>query len=274
MDTPPSSPSSSPASLSIVELYKQSLKPADSKFNLYFARPLAAPIVALCARTPITPNQITFISTLIMILALAGLIYFEGVMGLWIGVIGIELSYIFDCVDGQLARVTGRTSEVGGLLDFMMDELKAYLLLAAITLRLYWFPLGLSGDLSWGAFELQGNPWTLVGGLASLVIFASAISLTRFRRTPEYAKATGRAQLKNGQAAGEGKSGGPLWPIKMAARLISQYPTSIPFFMLFNRLDLFLYSYTLLHLLYAGVSFADLILQLGRFTTSSKKELS
>ena len=267
-------PPSSPTSLSIIELYKQSLKPADSKFNLYFARPLAAPIVALCARTPITPNQITFISTLIMVLALVGFVYFEGALGLWVGVIGIELSYVFDCVDGQLARVTGRTSEVGGLLDFMMDELKAYLLLAAITLRLYWFPVGLGGESNWGILDLMHNPWTLVGGLASVVIFASAISLTRFRRTPEYAKATGRVQIKNGQSAGEGKSGGPLWPIKMIARLISQYPTSIPFFMLFNRLDLFLYSYTLLHLLYAGVSFADLILQLGRFSASSKKELS
>jgi hypothetical protein len=269
MDTPPS-----PLSLSLAELYKQSLKPADSKFNLYFARPLAAPIVAICARTPITPNQITFMSTFIMILALVGLVYFDGGVGLWIGVIGIELSYIFDCVDGQLARVTGRTSEVGGLLDFMMDELKAYLLLAAITLRLYWFPHGYEEGWNWGSLALMHNPWTLVGGLASVVIFASAISLTRFRRTPEYAQATGRIQLKNGQAAGEGKSGGPLWPIKMGARLISQYPTSIPFFMLFNRLDLFLYSYTLLHLLYAGVSFTDLILQLGRFASSSKKELS
>ena len=264
-----SSPSSL-SSLSVTEIYKQSLKPADSKFNLYIARPLAAPIVAVCARTPITPNQITFMSTLIMIGALIGLVSIEGWLGLWVGLIGIELSYVFDCVDGQLARITGRTSEVGGLLDFMMDELKAYLLIAAITLRLYWFPM----EDGWATFDLMHSPWTLVGGLASVVIFASAISLTRFRRTPEYARATGRNQIKNGQASGEGKSGGPLWPIKVAARLISQYPTSIPFFMVFNRLDLFLYSYTLLHLLYAGVSFADLMLQLGQFSSTSEKELS
>ena len=35
----------------IRRIYRQSLKPADSYFNLYLARPLAAPFVALFART-------------------------------------------------------------------------------------------------------------------------------------------------------------------------------------------------------------------------------
>ena len=127
--------------LGIWALYQQSLKPNDSKFNLYFARPLAAPLVYLFAKTRCTPNQITFISTLIMIFACLSMIFIEGTLGLWIAVSGIELSYIFDCVDGQLARVTKRSSAVGGDLDFMMDELKAYLLIVSIGLR----------GLVWGA---------------------------------------------------------------------------------------------------------------------------
>ena len=227
----------------LVELYRQSLKPADSWFNTYFARVLAAPVVWLLARTPVTPNQVTFASTLVMGAALAALALMEGAAGLWVGVVGLELSYVLDCADGQLARVTGRTSEVGGALDFMMDELKAYLLVSAVALRLYLSPTPL--------WEGAAPEAPLLVGLAALVAFASAISLTRFTRSPEYARATGTTPLKHGQAAGEGRAGGPLWPIKVAARLISQYPTTFPLFALFDALDIFLYSYGALHLLYA-----------------------
>jgi phosphatidylglycerophosphate synthase len=228
----------------IVALYRQSLKPADSWFNIYFARALAAPIVWLLARTPVTPNQVTFASTFVMCAALAAFVGVEGSAGLWLGVLGLELSYVLDCADGQLARVTGRTSEVGGALDFMMDELKAYLLVSAVALRLYLW----SGPL-WERAPVEAP---LLVGLASLVAFASAISLTRFTRSPEYARATGTVQLKNGQAAGEGRGGGALWPVKVAARLVSQYPTTFPLFVVFDELDVFLYSYGSLHLLYAG----------------------
>lgn len=110
-------------------IYRESLKPADSLFNLYIARPPAAVIVAALAKTRVTPNQVTIISMLIQIAAAAVLIGVPGWVGLLIGVAGIELSYVFDCVDGQLARVTGRSSAVGGLFDFLMDELKAYVLI-------------------------------------------------------------------------------------------------------------------------------------------------
>ena len=247
----------------IIELYKQSLKPADSWFNLYLARPLAAPIVWLLARTPITPNQVTFLSTLVMILGMGAMLMCEGSLGLWLGLLGLELSYVLDCVDGQLARVTGRTSEVGASLDFMMDELKAYLLIASVATRLYLFGPPLRGLEVWG---VEGAPAEapLLVGLASLVIFASAISLTRFTRSAEYAKATGTVQIKHGQAAGEGKRGGPLWPIKTAARLISQYPTTFPLFVLAGALDFFLYAYTAVHVLYVAQAGLGVLLNLAR----------
>ena len=243
---------------SIRALYRQSLKPSDSLFNLYFARPLAAPIVALLVKTPITPNQVTFISTVVMMIAMATLAFIAGPLGLWVGVIGLEFSYILDCVDGQLARVTGKTSEVGGSLDFMMDELKAYFLIAAISFR-------------WTLFDTSPGPddSLLCGlsplgvGVLTMMAFASAMSLTRFIRSPEYASATGQVQIKHGQSAGEGRSGGPLWPVKTAARLISQYPTTLPLFAFFDALDIFLYSYGILHILYAGQAGLGIFIKLG-----------
>ena len=240
--------------LSIKEIYQQSLKPADSWFNLYIARPLAAPIVALLYRTSITPNQVTFMATLVMLASMITLMIVPGVWGLWVGVIGLEFSYVLDCVDGHLARIKKQSSEVGGLLDFMMDEIKAYLMIAAVSIRLYCFDAPLIADHSESA---------LMVGIATLLAFASAISLTRFRRSVEYANATGQARIHHGQSAGEGKGSGPLWPIKVFARLVSQYPTSFPIFAYFNALDIFLYSYGILHILYAGQATLSIFLALA-----------
>ena len=245
-------------------LYRQSLKPSDSRFNLYFARPLAAPLVFLFAKTRITPNQITFISTLIMVLALIVLVCVESMLGLWIALFGIELSYVFDCVDGQLARVTKRSSEVGGDLDFMMDELKAYMLIAAIGIRgALYTSTAWQSIPTWWSWPIE--TWPLACATLALVATASAISLTRFIRSERYAIATGTVQPKHGQSAGEGRSGGPLWPIKVLARLITQYPASLPLFVITNTLDLFLYAYAILHVLYAGQASLGIFLKLGRF---------
>ena len=60
-----------------------------------------------------------------------------GHVGLVVAVIVFELSYVLDCADGMLARLRGTASPVGHLLDFLMDELKAFLLLAAVAVRLF-----------------------------------------------------------------------------------------------------------------------------------------
>jgi phosphatidylglycerophosphate synthase len=240
----------------IRRIYRQSLKPADSYFNLYLARPLAAPFVALFARTRVTPNQITFLSIVVAALAMVPLVALPGPLGLWLGVAGIELAYVLDCVDGQLARVTGRTSAVGGELDFLMDELKAYLLVAAIAAR--WHLHGVAGGAS-------GEPALWIG-LATLVTIGAALSLTRFVRTPEYAEATGTARQHHGQSAAAARQRkSPLWPVEMLARLISQYPASLPIFAVVDRLDVFLYAYGAVHLLYVGRTALVLLLRLGRF---------
>ena len=240
--------------LGVIDIYRQSLKPADSLFNLYFARPLAAVFVFLLYRTPITPNQVTFLASLVMLVAMAVLIFVEGFWGLWLGVIGLELSYVLDCVDGQLARINKQSSEVGASLDFMMDEIKAYWVISAVSIRLYLYEAPLINESTSSA---------LLVGIATLVAFATAISLTRFRRSAEYAHATGQARIQHGQSAGEGKGSGPLWPIKVLARLISQYPTSFPIFAYFNALDIFLYSYGILHILYAGQATLSIFLALA-----------
>lgn len=197
-----------------------------------------------------------------MLIALVCLASISGQVGLVLAMIGIELSYILDCVDGQLARVTGRSSEVGGELDFMMDELKAYALIVALGLR------GTFLEGNWLGLP-SGSSAPLLVSLGALICTASAITLTRFIRSEGFAKATGRAPQKHGQAAGEGRTGGPLWPIKMIARFVTQYPASIPLFAMAGRLDLFLYTYAGFHALYTAQSVLVILIKLGRFAPRS-----
>ncbi|MCK6575611.1 CDP-alcohol phosphatidyltransferase family protein [Myxococcota bacterium] len=236
----------------IRRIYRESLKPADSLFNLYVARPPAAAVVAVLARTRATPNQVTFASIAIFVVAMVALAGLPGWAGLLAGVGLVELSYVFDCADGQLARLTKRSSPVGALLDFLMDELKAYLLVAGITVRAY--------------LHDGGGVAALMVGLGTLVVIGSALALTKFVRTPEYAQATGTKPLAHGEASGAAsRRTSPLWPVQAAARLISQYPTTLPLFAVANRLDLFLYAYAAVHVLYIGQTSLVVLWRLGRF---------
>ncbi len=235
-------------------IYRESLKPADSLFNNYLARPIAALVVLVFARTRVTPNQITFVSLAVMLLAVAALVGLSGPLGLWLGIALIELSYIFDCADGQLARVTGRSSPVGASLDFLMDELKALLLVGAIAVR-------------WAHFD-GGGRMALLVGIGTLVVVGSALSLTKFVRSAEYAEATNTKQQGHGESAGS--RSGVLWPLMSAIRLISQYPQTLPLFALFDALHIFLYAYAAVHLLYVARTALVLLIRLGRFAPETR----
>src|SRR5690606_1369410 len=54
------------------------------------------------------------------------------VLGLATGV-GWQLAYAFDCADGQLARVTNRTSAAGGRLDVLCDVATQISVVAALA---------------------------------------------------------------------------------------------------------------------------------------------
>ncbi len=84
--------------------------------NRYFHIPLSAKIVDGLIKTPVTPNQVTYVSVLLGIVS--GLAFAQGTpVGMFWGGVCLELSLVLDCVDGQLARATGLSSEWGRLLD-------------------------------------------------------------------------------------------------------------------------------------------------------------
>src|SRR5689334_22463215 len=108
------------AAMGVLEVWRRTRKKVDHPFNTYIARPPAAALVILLKSTPITPNQVTFLSAAMALGSCAVWITVPGYLGGLLGAIGILLSFIVDCADGQLARVRGTMSAVGHHLDFLM----------------------------------------------------------------------------------------------------------------------------------------------------------
>ena len=131
-------PASMPALSDIAAIYRASKKKKDINwFTQHIARPPAAVFVWLFQGTPITPNQVTFLATVVAAIAGAMFIAWDGWLGLVMAALVFELSFVLDCVDGMLARLRKIASPLGHLLDFLMDELKAMLIYGCVAVRLH-----------------------------------------------------------------------------------------------------------------------------------------
>lgn len=228
-------------------IYRESKKQRDNFWTEWCSRPPAAVVVFALKGTPITPNQVTFLSLAVFAGAAASLIALRGQAGLIAAALIVQASYILDCVDGQLARYKQLTSPVGALLDFLMDEMKAFLLVGAASVRL-WLQ---SGDLRW---LLLG-----VGGLAAV---ASGIALTTFMRRDEYLAATG-ARPAATAAAPNGRRG-VIGAVEWVGKFVLHYPSHLWLFAVLDRLDIFLLAYLAAHGLYLGRASLTVLMKLGR----------
>jgi phosphatidylglycerophosphate synthase len=83
----------------------------------------------------LTPNHIT-IASFVLYSTGAGLIIAGGRWSVLATAL-LPLSYILDCLDGQLARYTGRTSPIGDYLDKTLDVLKIFIINASMAFSAY-----------------------------------------------------------------------------------------------------------------------------------------
>ena len=84
----------------------------------YAYRPISRPLAALLARTFVTPIQLTWVSA---VFAGAGGVAF-GFEQYVLGVVLTLVGQIADCADGDLARITERSSRTGAFLDSVLDR--------------------------------------------------------------------------------------------------------------------------------------------------------
>ncbi|UCG12682.1 MAG: CDP-alcohol phosphatidyltransferase family protein, partial [Deltaproteobacteria bacterium] len=107
-----------------------------------------------CARFSITPNQVTFVGFLLVVLATV--LFARGNFG-WGLLAGWVMTFL-DTVDGKLARVTVTSSRFGHLFDHVIDLVHPPIWYVAWGLGLGVSQVGLP-DLS-----LQSVLWIIVGG--------------------------------------------------------------------------------------------------------------
>jgi phosphatidylglycerophosphate synthase len=238
----------------IREVYRSSRKAKDNFWNTFVARPIAAVVLIFVKDLRLTPNQWTFTALAVAVGAATTLALWRTWTGLVVGAVLLEASYVLDCVDGQLARLKGMCTPAGAHLDFLMDELKAFLYVAAVTIRLW---------LS------TGKVWYLVVGLLGLVAVAAAISLTTFMRRPEYLAAgpppppppaddkyavpKPRSPLALGVVAAE-----------FAGKWVVHYPSYFLYLAILNFVEGYFFVYLAAHVAYLARSLLQIVLRLGR----------
>lgn len=243
----------------VAAIYRASKKKKDINFwTEWVCRPPAAILVYLLKGTRITPNQVTFLATLLALASCALFILLPGWSGAIIAALVFELSFILDCVDGQLARIRKTASPIGHHLDFLMDEIKAFFVFGAVAIRLWRFE----------ADPAQAQLYLLVT-IAAMACLGSGLCMTTFMRRPEYGEA--KAITEDGQPAQVGGRRGPVGMVlnllEAAARVVVHYPSYILLVALvpYGRLDLYFWGYAGVNALYAAKAALQIFFKLGRF---------
>jgi phosphatidylglycerophosphate synthase len=234
------------------DIYRQSKKKNDNIWTEWVSRPPAAVLVWLLKGTSVTPNQVSFLAIAVAAGGCATLILWRTWLGLIISGLILQLAYVIDCTDGQLARIKDLASPVGALLDFMLDEVKAFLVIASASVRLWWV----------NGFDSR---WLLIG-LGGIVAAATGITLTSFVRRPEYLDATGAPPVKPAteRAGFFPTKVTPTGLVEALGRYVLHYPSWFLLVCGFDRLDIFMYAYVGAHVLYLGRTALIILIKLGR----------
>lgn len=137
--------------------YRNSLKAVEIEefFDLVFYRPLAFLLVKLVYRTNITPNQLTYTALLFGIVA--GICFSQGTAQFFtLGALAYLLFNVFDCSDGQLARLKRNGTPTGRIIDGVADYLAGIAVYSGFIIgfvlkqenRLLWFLLLIGAAIS------------------------------------------------------------------------------------------------------------------------------
>ncbi|MFI5659090.1 CDP-alcohol phosphatidyltransferase family protein [Streptomyces sp. NPDC051684] len=109
---------------SLPEVRRITQKKRDAWWTVLLVDPIATPLVRVTARwTRITPNQITW-GALILGLGAAGCFAMGDWRWLIAGALIYHLSFVLDCMDGKVARLTGQGSVFGAWLDYIFDRVR------------------------------------------------------------------------------------------------------------------------------------------------------
>lgn len=109
------------------------VKSGDGCFTTFCVSSWSRHLIRPAVRLGLTPNSITGIS---VAFALIAAVWFSDGhrAGLVVGAVAFYLSFVLDCLDGQVARYTRRFSPLGGWLDAICDRIKEYVVYVGLVL--------------------------------------------------------------------------------------------------------------------------------------------
>lgn len=108
------------------------VKNNDGFFTTYAVSTYSRFIARWCGKRGWTPNGVTAISMAISVVAAAWFATGHR-WGMVIGAVFLYFAFVFDCVDGQLARYTRQFSTLGAWLDATFDRAKEYTVFAGLA---------------------------------------------------------------------------------------------------------------------------------------------
>ncbi len=120
-------------SASSIEVLNLVGKPSDRP-HVVFVRKVIFPFLRLCAAHHIHPNIITWIGFYVHLMGCACIAFGGYLMGI-LGSIFLILSWVVDCADGSLARLTLQESHSGAKLDTRLGHLSNLTFFAALLIR-------------------------------------------------------------------------------------------------------------------------------------------
>lgn len=136
------------------ELLKASFKSADTEetLDIYFNRPIGLVFALLWNKLGIHPNVITIVS--IFLGAAAGwMFHYTDLQSNLLGVVLLMFANFCDSTDGQMARLSGKKTLVGRMLDGFSGDVWFFCIYLALVIRLWQEPIpGL--DIHWGVGAL------------------------------------------------------------------------------------------------------------------------
>ena len=159
------------------EEYYQTLKSVETEDWLDFH--VIRPLCYYCAKGfdvfDIHPNTVTILSMIIgaasCVLFVHGCLYYEGITGLVcnLGAIAmLMIADILDCTDGQLARMTGKKSRLGRILDGLAGFVWFIPIYHAIMYRFY-----LHHEIEFSWLGIEDTPTNAI--IATVVVYCFTI---------------------------------------------------------------------------------------------------
>ncbi len=133
--------------------FRASFKSMDTEefLDIYLNRPIGYAWALFFKKLGVHPNVVTILS-IILGVAAAVCFCFPGLKFAIAGVILLMWANHYDSADGQLARLTGKTTLIGRLLDGLAGEIWFFCIYVAISIRLMNqpMPFGIGGGMHWG----------------------------------------------------------------------------------------------------------------------------